>query len=319
MTRLVAVLGYSDASTAELHPVCGARLARAAAEARADDVVLFSGWARGRAAAPEAELMAAAGRLRLGRSSSTARRGRRSATRSPSRVPPASSAPTRSSLVTSRWHAQARGGARTSRADRVRERRCGSSRPTSGSRPRAGCARPLPGWRFPSSRVVRGPDALGSRPCVAVSHSQEPCLALVGVAAGCGGDDEPEDELDGRVGQRLLQRDHRAGRTSSRASRRSSRTRRPLAGRDSLRRGRRRVLDGGPRRRAPRASARRRRSRARRSKTALDTLSTTLETEADEIRGRPPTASSGITDIPGALTTITASLSAMAIVVLERR
>ena len=55
MTRLVAVLGYSDASTAELHPVCGARLERAAAEARADDVILFSGWARGRAAAPEAE------------------------------------------------------------------------------------------------------------------------------------------------------------------------------------------------------------------------------------------------------------------------
>ncbi len=59
MTRLVAVLGYSDASTAELHPVCGARLERAAVEARADDIVLFSGWARGRSTSPEADLMAA--------------------------------------------------------------------------------------------------------------------------------------------------------------------------------------------------------------------------------------------------------------------
>ena len=59
MTRLVAVLGYSDASTAELHPVCGARLERAAVEARADDIVLFSGWARGTSSSPEADLMAA--------------------------------------------------------------------------------------------------------------------------------------------------------------------------------------------------------------------------------------------------------------------
>ncbi len=58
LTRLVAVLGYSDATTAKLHPVCAARLACAAAEARADDVVLFSGWARGSASAPEADLMA---------------------------------------------------------------------------------------------------------------------------------------------------------------------------------------------------------------------------------------------------------------------
>jgi uncharacterized SAM-binding protein YcdF (DUF218 family) len=45
--RLVAVLGYSDRAVAGLHPVCAARLARAAVEARPDDVVLFSGWARG--------------------------------------------------------------------------------------------------------------------------------------------------------------------------------------------------------------------------------------------------------------------------------
>ncbi len=58
MTRLVAVLGYSDATTAGLHPVGAARLARAAAEAGTDDVVLFSGWARRTSSAPEADLMA---------------------------------------------------------------------------------------------------------------------------------------------------------------------------------------------------------------------------------------------------------------------
>ncbi|MGH3126383.1 MAG: ElyC/SanA/YdcF family protein [Gaiellaceae bacterium] len=58
MTRLVAVLGYSDGTTTRLHPVCDRRLRRAAAVAGADDVVLFSGWRRGTAVAPEADLMA---------------------------------------------------------------------------------------------------------------------------------------------------------------------------------------------------------------------------------------------------------------------
>lgn len=58
MTRLVAVLGYSDSTTADLHPIGAARLARAAAEAGPDDVVLFSGWARRSGSAPEADLMA---------------------------------------------------------------------------------------------------------------------------------------------------------------------------------------------------------------------------------------------------------------------
>lgn len=58
MSRLVAVLGYSDGSAAQLHPVCAARLARARAEARPDDVVLFSGWARRGLPAAEADLMA---------------------------------------------------------------------------------------------------------------------------------------------------------------------------------------------------------------------------------------------------------------------
>jgi uncharacterized SAM-binding protein YcdF (DUF218 family) len=60
-TRLVAVLGYSERATAGLHPVCEARLARAQEEARPDDVVLFSGWARRPPGRPsEADLMAKA-------------------------------------------------------------------------------------------------------------------------------------------------------------------------------------------------------------------------------------------------------------------
>jgi uncharacterized SAM-binding protein YcdF (DUF218 family) len=56
--RLVAVLGYSNRDAArDLHPVCAARLARAAEEANPGDAVLFSGWRR-RGAVSEAELMA---------------------------------------------------------------------------------------------------------------------------------------------------------------------------------------------------------------------------------------------------------------------
>jgi uncharacterized SAM-binding protein YcdF (DUF218 family) len=55
------VLGFSNGrGTGELHPVCVARLRRAESEAREDDVVLLSGWARRRAAPSEAELMARA-------------------------------------------------------------------------------------------------------------------------------------------------------------------------------------------------------------------------------------------------------------------
>jgi uncharacterized SAM-binding protein YcdF (DUF218 family) len=57
-SRLVAVLGYSDGSGEGLHEICAARLRRAEPEAGANDVVLLSGWARGRSAASEAELMA---------------------------------------------------------------------------------------------------------------------------------------------------------------------------------------------------------------------------------------------------------------------
>jgi uncharacterized SAM-binding protein YcdF (DUF218 family) len=57
-SRLVAVLGYSDGSGEGLHEICAARLRRAEREAGANDVVLLSGWARGRTATSEAELMA---------------------------------------------------------------------------------------------------------------------------------------------------------------------------------------------------------------------------------------------------------------------
>ncbi len=57
-SRLVAVLGYSNARGEELHDVCANRLRRAELEAQEDDVILLSGWARGRSSASEAELMA---------------------------------------------------------------------------------------------------------------------------------------------------------------------------------------------------------------------------------------------------------------------
>lgn len=61
-TRLVVVLGYSDARRGELHPVCAERLARAAEVTTADDVVVLSGWARVTHTYSEAELMHAAWR-----------------------------------------------------------------------------------------------------------------------------------------------------------------------------------------------------------------------------------------------------------------
>lgn len=58
MSRLVAVLWYSDGSSPSLHEVCAARLARAADVVEPEDVVLLSGWARRGSTAAEAELMA---------------------------------------------------------------------------------------------------------------------------------------------------------------------------------------------------------------------------------------------------------------------
>jgi uncharacterized SAM-binding protein YcdF (DUF218 family) len=56
--RLIAVCGYSSGDGEGLHEICEQRLRRAEQEARPDDVVLLTGWARGRSAASEAELMA---------------------------------------------------------------------------------------------------------------------------------------------------------------------------------------------------------------------------------------------------------------------
>lgn len=61
-TRLVVVLGYSDGGRGELHPVCAARLERAAEVTTSDDVVVLSGWARVPDSHSEAELMRAAWR-----------------------------------------------------------------------------------------------------------------------------------------------------------------------------------------------------------------------------------------------------------------
>ena len=58
--RLVVVLGRCGGG--ELHPICEARLALAAAITTADDVVVLSGWARRPDTHSEAELMRAAWR-----------------------------------------------------------------------------------------------------------------------------------------------------------------------------------------------------------------------------------------------------------------
>jgi uncharacterized SAM-binding protein YcdF (DUF218 family) len=102
----VAVLGYSDATTAELHPVCRSRVALAAEQARPADVVLFSGWARGPGLASEADLMLAGwagapctrlvdrgARTTLGNAVTVARTARRLGV-------------DEVVLVTSRWHAR---------------------------------------------------------------------------------------------------------------------------------------------------------------------------------------------------------------------
>ena len=56
--RLIAVLGYSGRGGSSLHEICAGRLRRAERESGPHDVVLLSGWARGRSAASEAEHMA---------------------------------------------------------------------------------------------------------------------------------------------------------------------------------------------------------------------------------------------------------------------
>jgi uncharacterized SAM-binding protein YcdF (DUF218 family) len=60
MSRLIVVLGYSQAGTTALHPTCAARLRHAQDLVRAEDVVLLSGWSRLAGTRSEAELMTSA-------------------------------------------------------------------------------------------------------------------------------------------------------------------------------------------------------------------------------------------------------------------
>jgi uncharacterized SAM-binding protein YcdF (DUF218 family) len=106
MTKLVAVLGYSDSTTRGLHPVGAARLARAVAETGPDDVVLFSGWARRSASTCEADLMA-----RMWRTPARTRLVDRSARTTLGNAIGVARAARRFDadeivLVTSRWHAR---------------------------------------------------------------------------------------------------------------------------------------------------------------------------------------------------------------------
>lgn len=106
MTRLVAILGYSDGSTSELHAVCAARLERGRAEASPEDVILFSGWARGASPQAEADLMAASwtgpGRMRIvDRHARTTLGNALAVARAAHRV-----GADEVVLVTSRWHAR---------------------------------------------------------------------------------------------------------------------------------------------------------------------------------------------------------------------
>jgi hypothetical protein len=57
LTRLVAVLGYSDRKTPGLHRICALRLRRARELSGPTDIVFLSGWARHRSTDSEAELM----------------------------------------------------------------------------------------------------------------------------------------------------------------------------------------------------------------------------------------------------------------------
>ncbi|MBA2293567.1 MAG: YdcF family protein [Actinobacteria bacterium] len=58
--RVIVVLGFSDGGRGELHPVCAARLEKAAEISTDDDVVVLSGFARVGDTQTEAELMRAA-------------------------------------------------------------------------------------------------------------------------------------------------------------------------------------------------------------------------------------------------------------------
>jgi hypothetical protein len=103
--RVVVVLGYSDNGTGRLHPICAARLARAAELTTEHDVVVLSGWSRVHGSRSEAELMAdgwsgAARELVLDPNASTTAENAANAVRDVLR-----SSADQVVVVTSRWHA----------------------------------------------------------------------------------------------------------------------------------------------------------------------------------------------------------------------
>jgi uncharacterized SAM-binding protein YcdF (DUF218 family) len=103
--RVVVVLGYSDGGAGVIHPVCAARLARAAELATGDDVVVLSGWSRVPGRRSEAELMAdawsgAARELVLDPDASTTAENAANAIRDVLRA-----RADQVVVVTSRWHA----------------------------------------------------------------------------------------------------------------------------------------------------------------------------------------------------------------------
>ena len=212
-------------------------------------------------------------------------------------------------VVTSRWHARraavlvraALTGSGATTARRLGRRAAPARAQAARGRCLAGRSRP---------RGLRRPDPLGSRPCVAVSHSQEPCSPSWESRPAAAATTSPRrdstaawasdfctaitgwtDELEGVTSQFT---------DTSNLSQDGIRS-----AADDVQTSTQDLVDeirglGAP----PTESG-------DEVKTALDSLSTTLETESAEIQ-EAAEGVSGITDIPSALTAITTSLSAMA-------
>jgi len=101
----VVVLGYSDGGAGVIHPICAARLARAAELTTEHDIVVLSGWSRVSGRRSEAELMAeawsgAAGELVLDPDASTTAENAANAVGDILRA-----SADQVVVVTSRWHA----------------------------------------------------------------------------------------------------------------------------------------------------------------------------------------------------------------------
>ena len=205
--RVVVVLGYSDGGRDALHPVCAARLARAAEISTEEDVVVLSGWARVPGTRSEAELMAAAWTGGAASSWSTPMRGRRSgnAVNALERHPPRRRTRGRRRHLTlaraagagrvpalAVEAARARPGGVPARAAEPRARRCASCRSgpccprSSGMRRRPGRVSPLGVSRKATGRYPRRYLDLDVNPVLRVA--QRPAAA-----AGPYGEDLGQD------------------------------------------------------------------------------------------------------------------------------